>query len=92
MRVCKSIHNQLEKAVRHEYTEEEIRPIDRALLDYDDDLEDTKIRSITMAKRTNGEGSIYYHNGRSRWVGEYITATGTKKTVVGKTQSEVVKG
>ena len=50
-----------------------------------------KIRSITMAKRTNGEGSIYYHNGRSRWVGEYITATGTKKTVVGKTQSEVVK-
>ena len=42
MRVCKSIHNQLEKAVRHEYTEEEIRPIDRALLDYVDDLDATK--------------------------------------------------
>jgi len=44
-----------------------------------------------MAKRTNGEGAIYYHNGRSRWVGEYITVIGTKKTVVAKTQSEVVK-
>jgi len=42
MRVCKSIHNQLEKAVRHEYTNDEIRPIDRALLDYDDDMEDTE--------------------------------------------------
>ena len=46
MRVCKSIHNQLEKSVRHQFTDEEIQDIDRDLFidakntDYDNDLDE----------------------------------------------------
>lgn len=41
-----------------------------------------------MAKRGNGEGSIYYSEKLKRWVGQY-TFNGKRKSVYGKTRTEV---
>lgn len=41
-----------------------------------------------MGKRGNGEGSIIYHKTLKRWMGSY-TYNGKRKTVYGKTRSEV---
>ena len=41
-----------------------------------------------MAKRGNGEGSIYYSEKLKRWVGQY-TFNGKRKSVYGKTRTKV---
>lgn len=41
-----------------------------------------------MGKRGNGEGSIYYSEKLKRWIGQY-TYNGKRKSVYGKTRSEV---
>ena len=41
-----------------------------------------------MAKRGNGEGTIYYSESKKRWVGQF-TAGINRKTVYGKTRKEV---
>ena len=41
-----------------------------------------------MAKRGNGEGSIYYSEKLKRWVGQF-TYEGKRKSLYGKTRAEV---
>lgn len=41
-----------------------------------------------MAKRGNGEGSIYYSEKLNRWIGQY-TYNGQRKSLYGKTRTEV---
>lgn len=41
-----------------------------------------------MAKRGNGEGSIYYSEKLKRWIGQY-TYNGQRKSLYGKTRTEV---
>ena len=45
-------------------------------------------RRITIAKRGNGEGSIYYSEKLKRWVGQF-TYEGNRKSLYGKTRTEV---
>ena len=42
-----------------------------------------------MAKRGNGEGSIYYRNSDGKWVGSVTLGTGKRKVFYGKTRKEV---
>jgi hypothetical protein len=42
-----------------------------------------------MAKRGNGEGSIYYRNADSKWVGSVTLGSGKRKVFYGKTRKEV---
>jgi integrase len=43
----------------------------------------------SMAKRGNGEGSIYYRNSDRKWVGSVTLGTGKRKVFYGKTRKEV---
>ena len=43
-----------------------------------------------MAKRGRGEGTIYFHEGRNRWVGQLTTDYGEKKTIYAKTQADAI--
>lgn len=42
-----------------------------------------------MAKRGNGEGSIYYRNSDKKWVGSVTLGKGKRKVIYGKTRKEV---
>ena len=42
-----------------------------------------------MAKRGNGEGSIYYRNSDGKWVGSITLGSGKRKVFYGKTRKEV---
>ncbi len=42
-----------------------------------------------MAKRGNGEGSIYYRNSDGKWVGSVTLGTGKRKVFYGRTRKEV---
>jgi integrase len=42
-----------------------------------------------MTKRGNGEGSIYYRNADSKWVGSVTLGSGKRKVFYGKTRKEV---
>jgi hypothetical protein len=42
-----------------------------------------------MAKRGNGEGSIYYRNADSKWVGSVTLGSGKRNVFYGKTRKEV---
>ncbi len=42
-----------------------------------------------MAKRGNGEGSIYYRNSDGKWVGSVTLGTGKRKVFYGKTRKQV---
>ena len=42
-----------------------------------------------MAKRGNGEGSIYYRNADRKWVGSITLSSGKRKVFYGKTRKEV---
>jgi integrase len=42
-----------------------------------------------LAKRGNGEGSIYYRNSDGKWVGSVTLGTGKRKVFYGKTRKEV---
>jgi integrase len=42
-----------------------------------------------MAKRGNGEGSIYYRNSDRKWVGSVTLGKGKRKVIYGKTRKEV---
>lgn len=44
-----------------------------------------------MAKRANGEGSIYHRKSDGRWVGSITLPDGSRKVFYGKKQSEVVE-
>jgi integrase len=43
----------------------------------------------TVAKRGNGEGSIYYRNADRKWVGSITLSSGKRKVFYGKTRKEV---
>ncbi len=42
-----------------------------------------------MAKRGNGEGSIYYRNSDRKWVGSVTLGKGKRKVIYGRTRKEV---
>lgn len=44
-----------------------------------------------MAKRGNGEGSIYYRKSDNHWVGSITLENGTRKVMYGKTRKEVAE-
>jgi hypothetical protein len=46
-------------------------------------------KEILMAKRGNGEGSIYYRNSDRKWVGSVTLGKGKRKVIYGKTRKEV---
>ena len=46
-------------------------------------------KADSMAKRGNGEGSIYYRNSDGKWVGSITLGSGKRKVFYGKTRKEI---
>jgi integrase len=49
------------------------------------------MKEVRMARRSRGEGTIWYSDELSRWVGQLTLPDGRKRTKKGKTQTEVKK-